>query len=142
MTLMRLFCSFCAEVSHYPTSASSLSDNTPVGFTIGVPAFRRQFGDFMDDQVGYVMKTDCSSAWGGAGVGMQTVGAASSGYVANKFGRRWTLGISAIIVIVSLVTFFEKFSLRRSLNSSYVYRESTRYLHNSFCLTVYYNLIT
>lgn len=76
-------------------------DNGLAGFVIGIPAFRRQFGSLMNEEVGYVIKATYTSAWGAAGVGMQTVGAILSGYLADKIGRRWSIRIAASVVVVA-----------------------------------------
>lgn len=76
-------------------------DNGLAGLTLGIPSFRRQFGSFLNEDAGYVVPANYTSAWAGASVGMQTIGAMLSGYLADKIGRRWCLRISSIIVIIS-----------------------------------------
>lgn len=76
-------------------------DNGLAGLTLGIPSFRRQFGSFLNEDAGYVVPANYTSAWAGASVGMQTIGAMLSGYLADKIGRRWCLRISAIIVVIA-----------------------------------------
>jgi MFS family permease len=73
------------------------------GLSLGIVSFRRQFGTYLNDQSGWVIKSTYQSAWSGASVGAQTIGNVASGYVSDRAGRKWALVCSAVITIIATI---------------------------------------
>jgi MFS transporter, SP family, general alpha glucoside:H+ symporter len=73
------------------------------GLSLGIPAFRRQFGYFLSEEAGYAIKATYTSAWSGGGVAGQFFGAIIAGWMADRFGRNWTLRVSCVITIISTI---------------------------------------
>ncbi|KAJ0419169.1 hypothetical protein BJY00DRAFT_314238 [Aspergillus carlsbadensis] len=73
------------------------------GLSLGIAAYRRQFGYYLNDQAGWVIDANYLSAMVGAGAGAQVLGAFLSGHAAARLGRIWPLRIASVIILVGTI---------------------------------------
>jgi MFS family permease len=67
--------------------------------TLGMPSFRRYFGHEKDGE--YVIASVYQSAWAGGTQGGQVVTDLIGGWLADRYGRKFTLTLSVAVVIIA-----------------------------------------
>ena len=75
-------------------------DGTITGNVIAIPAFRTDFGDFIDGQ--YVVSAGWQSAWNGGTRVACMLAAFGAGSLGDWLGRRWTLAIACVLSTASV----------------------------------------
>ncbi|KAL6352109.1 hypothetical protein LRP88_14551 [Fusarium phalaenopsidis] len=75
-------------------------DNSVTNTTLGMPAFRRYFGH-QTEAGDYVIPAKYVSAWAGGTFGGQVLTDLVGGYLADRIGRKWTLCLSVIVIIIA-----------------------------------------
>ncbi|KEY70715.1 hypothetical protein S7711_09883 [Stachybotrys chartarum IBT 7711] len=68
--------------------------------TLGMPSFRKYFG-YQDDDGNYRILAAYQAAWMGGTTAGQIIMDIPGGYMADRFGRKFTLSLSVVIIIVA-----------------------------------------
>ncbi|CAG9978431.1 unnamed protein product [Clonostachys byssicola] len=75
-------------------------DNQAGGVVLGIPQFRKDFGHAFDG--GYVLPAGWQSAHSGGPTASTVIGALGSSWVADKIGRKYTLALDVLNVLVGI----------------------------------------
>ncbi|KAF4978528.1 hypothetical protein FZEAL_5100 [Fusarium zealandicum] len=75
-------------------------DNQASGIVIGIPQFRKDFGNEFEGD--YVLPAKWQSAYSGAPVASAVIGSLGGGYIADRIGRKWTMFISYIFIFTAI----------------------------------------
>ncbi|KAJ2896808.1 hypothetical protein MKZ38_005218 [Zalerion maritima] len=75
-------------------------ENQAAGMVLSIPEFRKDFGYYYEGS--YVLHTEWQSAFYGGPIASAILGTLSAGYLADKFGRKWTL-ISSLVITFAAV---------------------------------------
>jgi len=75
-------------------------DNQAGGVVLSIPQFRKDFGSLYNGN--YVLSAEWQSAYSGAPVLTSIIGLLSSGWLADRAGRKRTLALGYLIIFVSI----------------------------------------
>lgn len=106
-------------------------DGSVTNTTLGMPSFRKYFG-YQADDGSYKILAAYQSAWAGGTSAGQIIMDIPGGYLADRYGRRPTLALSVIVIIIASTIQITSHSIAQIIVGKTVYGMGLG-LYISFC---------